>query len=302
MIIHEDMNLRVGYIINESAIPGFTETNIIREDKEGRVIAEADLQTADELNRNGRIYPSTELFPQLTCQRTRELLESGYFRGEMGHPLSNELVRQQTIDDTRTCVQFLKLWTEGSVVKGRYRGTNNAFGKAINEDLKDGCKPAFSLRALGTIQKTPRGNEVHNLKIITYDCVIYPSHPGAYTHGIVNESADISDNNTKKTHLQLVAESMNINYYDDILKPSDQDKFTKFTDQDVISYIKSESANFKYIKENFDFIYDDITLDKNSNHVILHTNEGATLVINLEKHIQNEIMDYCSVQSNLRKL
>ena len=302
MLIHEDMNLRVGYIINESAIPGFTETNIIREDKEGRIIAEANLQTADELNRNGRIYPSTELFPQLTCQRTRELLESGYFRGEMGHPLSNELVRQQTIDDTRTCVQFLKLWTEGSTVKGTYRGTNNAFGKAINEDLKDGCKPAFSLRALGTIQKTPRGNEVHNLKIITYDCVIYPSHPGAYTHGIVNESADISDNNTKKTHLQLVAESMNINYYDDILHPSDQDKLTKFTDQDVISYVKSESANFKYIKENFDFMYDDITLDKNSNHVILHTNEGATLIINLEKHIQNEIMDYCSVQSNLRKL
>ena len=302
MLIHEDMNLRVGYIINESAIPGFTETNIIREDKEGRIIAEANLQTADELNRNGRIYPSTELFPQLTCQRTRELLESGYFRGEMGHPLSNELVRQQTIDDTRTCVQFLKLWTEGSTVKGTYRGTNNAFGKAINEDLKDGCKPAFSLRALGTIQKTPRGNEVHNLKIITYDCVIYPSHPGAYTHGIVNESADISNNNTKKTHLQLVAESMNINYYDDILHPSDQDKLTKFTDQDVISYVKSESANFKYIKENFDFMYDDITLDKNSNHVILHTNEGATLVINLEKHIQNEIMDYCSVQSNLRKL
>jgi len=287
-------DMKVGYIVNESFIPGFTETNIIREDKEGRLIAEANLQTADELNRNGRIYPADELFPQLVCPRTRELLEAGYFRGEMGHPLSTELVRQQTIDDTRTCVQFLKLWTEGKTVKGLYRGTNNAFGKAINEDLKDGCKPAFSLRALGTIVKDPRGNIVRNLRIITYDCVIYPSHPGAYTHGIINESANIEE---KKSHLQSVAESANIDYYSDIL--NNNDKIVGFNHSDVVSYIKSESANFKYIKENFDFIYDTITIDESCNRVILDTKEGDKIYVNLEKYIQNEIMNYCDLQDQI---
>ena len=81
----------IGYIICESAIAGFTDTNILKDDN-GRVIAEGILQTANEKNRNGRFYPSEELFPQLTCPRTLELLEAGYLRAELGHPLSNELV------------------------------------------------------------------------------------------------------------------------------------------------------------------------------------------------------------------
>ena len=294
MIRTDYSDMKIGYILNESFIPGFSETNIIREDKEGRLVAEANLQTADELNRNGRIYPEEELFPQLVCPRTRELLEAGYFRGEMGHPLSTELVRQQTIDDTKTCVQFLKLWTEGKVVKGLYRGTNNAFGKAINEDLKDGCKPAFSLRALGTIFKVPRGNMVKNLRIITYDCVIYPSHPGAYTHGVINESAT----EEKKTHLQSVVESVGMDYYNDILN---EGTVIPFTHKDVTNFIMDESSNFKYIKENFDFIYDSIRLNEDGKQVILNTKEGSTLVVNLEKHIQNEIMNYCDLQSKIMK-
>ena len=96
----------IGYMICESAIPGFTDTNIVKEEN-GRVIAEGILQTANEKNRNGRFYDSKELFPQLVAPRTLELLEAGYLRAELGHPLSNELVRQQTIDDSRTCAQFL---------------------------------------------------------------------------------------------------------------------------------------------------------------------------------------------------
>lgn len=157
----------IGYIINESNIALFTDTNIIKEDN-GRVIAEGILQTANEKNRNGRFYDSKELFPQLTAPRTLELLEAGYLRAELGHPLSNELVRQQTIDDSRTCAQFLKLWTDGDNVWGRFRGTNNAFGEAFNKDLLDGCKPAWSLRALGTLVNTPRGAEVRKLKLITW--------------------------------------------------------------------------------------------------------------------------------------
>ena len=287
----------IGYIIIESAIPGYTENNIIREDKEGRIIAEAELQTADEKNRNGRIYPYEELIPQITCPRTLELLEAGYFRGEMGHPISSDLVRQQTIDDTRTCVQFLKLWNEGNKIRGRYRGTNNAFGKAINEDLKDGCKPAFSLRALGTINKTARGNEVRNLKIITYDCVIYPSHPSAYTKGIINESAtDTSE--VKKSKLQLTAEAAGIDYYSDILTES---RIIPVNHMDVArSIVNHESSNFKYIKENFDFAYDSINVSEDSRTVSLKTKDGNTIVVNLEKYVSNAIMNYCDLQKDIR--
>lgn len=261
----------LGYIICESAIAGMTETNIIKEEN-GHVIAEGILQTANEKNRNGRYYDSAELFPQLTAARTLELLEAGYLRAELGHPLSNELVRQQTIDDSRTCAMFLKLWTEGNNVWGRFRGTNNTFGNVFDKDLRDGCKPAWSLRALGSLVNTNRGAEVKNLKLITWDQVIYPSHPSAYTQRLVTESA------TADFDLNRASEA----------------KVIPVTNPSVIKYIQSESANFKYIKENFDFMYDNIEINEDASNVTLTCKNGDILVINLEKYIGNEIRNYAS--------
>lgn len=265
---------KIGYIINESAITGFDNTNIVKEDN-GKVIAEGILQTADEKNRNGRFYPKEELFPQLRAPRTLELLEAGYLRAELGHPLSTQLARQQTIDDSRTCAQFLKLWTEGNNVWARYRGTNNEFGKAFDADLRDGCKPAWSLRGLGTLVETARGAEVRNLTVITWDQVIYPSHPGAYTQRIVSESAEL------------------LKGADD-LGGTDEARLIPYNTQDVVDYIKDESANLKYVKECFDFAYDNILVNEDANQVSLTCKNGDVLVINLEKYITQEIQNAAS--------
>lgn len=262
----------IGYIMCESAITGFDHTNLIKEEN-GRVIAEAILQTANETNRNGRWYSDNELFPQLRAPRTLELLEAGYLRGELGHPLSQELVRQQTIDDSRTCVQYLKLWTEGSNIWARYRGTNNAFGDALNKDLLDGCKPAFSLRALGTVVKTERGNEVRNLRIITWDQVIFPSHPGAYTQRLLADLPDYGKENDIQNESAIVP----------------------ITNSDVEDYIRHESTNLKYLEEMFDFAYNDIFYDKKKGTVSLtNKNDGNRIIVNLESYIHNEIMNYAS--------
>lgn len=282
------------YIINESAIVGFETTNIISETKNGRLIGEGILQTADEVNRNRRIYPHEELFPQLKAPRTLELLEAGYLRAELGHPLSNELVRQQTIDDTKTCAQFLKLWVDGMNIWGTFRGTNNAYGEAFDKDLRDGCKPAWSLRALGTIVETARGAEVHNLKLITWDQVIYPSHPGAYTHRVITENANIE--NEKKTNLQKLFESTDT--YSDIL--TEDSKIIPITTQSAIDYIKAESKNLKLVRESLDFMYNDIQLNEDASKVILTTVEGDKMAISLERYISNEIMDFCSDQMKIK--
>lgn len=269
---------KIGYIINESNITGFETTNVISQNKDGRVLAEGILQTANEVNRNKRYYSSEELFPQLTAPRTLELLEAGYLRAELGHPLSSDLVRQQTIDDSRTCAIFLKLWTEGNNIWARFRGTNNAFGQAFNADLLDGCKPAWSLRALGTIENTSHGAEVKHVKLITWDQVIYPSHPAAYTQRLVSESAVYSKESSFEPQSRIIP----------------------ITNKDVISYIKSESANLKYVKENFDFAYDSISVDEDCKHVTLATNEGDIIVLNLETAVRNEIMDYCDKLQSIK--
>lgn len=269
--------INIGYIICESAIPGFTETNIVKEEN-GKVIGEGILQTANEKNRNGRFYSSEELFPQLTAPRTLELLEAGYLRAELGHPLSDELVRQQTIDDSRTCAQFLKLWTDGDNVWARFRGTNNAFGESFDKDLRDGCKPAWSLRALGTLVQTARGAEVKKLRLITWDQVIYPSHPHAYTQRLVTESADY----TKENDVYC-----------------ENGKIIPITNKSVIDYIKSESANLKFLENSIDFMYKTVKINADRSTVTLTSQSGDVYVVNLEQYINDEIRNYASELKNL---
>jgi hypothetical protein len=270
----------IGYIINEG-FEGVKETKIVTENAEafnGKTVAEGILQTANEKNRNGRWYDSSELFPQLECPRTIELLNAGYMRAELGHPMSKgggaaDLARQSTIDDKLTCSRFLKFWVVGDQVWGRFVGTNNEYGRAFDLDLKEGCMPAWSLRALGTVEQTRRGAEVKNLKLITYDQVIYPSHPGAYTQRIVSESAGLIDESVDTTKAVLFP----------------------IENQDIISYIQHESANIKFINEYFDFAYSDIKVSNNGTKVILtESATGNTIVVPMEKHIHNEFMTYAS--------
>lgn len=272
-------NENIGYVVIETAttVSDIQPARIIKEDrKSNRVIAQGTLQEANEKNRNGRFYDSRDLFPQLTAPRTLELLNTGNLRAENGHPLSKELVRQQTIDPEKTVAIFLKLWTEGNFIKATFRGTNDARGEEFNQDLLDGFSPSWSLRALGTIQNTGRGAEVKGIKVITWDRVIYPSHPRAYTDGIVTESAGI---NTEGSNIWL--------------PDNDPGRLIPITNQSVINYIKSESANFKAIKESYDLLYDDIELINRGTQVKLTDRAGGIFVVNLENYIHDEIMNDC---------
>lgn len=273
-------NENIGYVVIETAttISDIQPAKIIREDKRSkRVIAQGTLQEANEKNRNGRYYDSRDLFPQLTAPRTVELLRTGNLRAEQGHPLSKELVRQQTIDPDKTVAIFLKLWTEGNFIKATFRGTNDARGEEFNQDLLDGFSPSWSLRALGTIQNTNRGAEVKGVKVITWDRVIYPSHPRAYTDGIVSESGILLPENANNI----------------VVSENDIGRLIPITNQSVLSYIKSESANFKTIKESYDLLYDDIELINRGTQVKLTDRAGGIFVVNLESYIHDEIMNEC---------
>ena len=272
------INSSIGYIICESDISPKV-TNISNAKINGKLVAEGILQTADERNRNGRYYAEEELFPQLTAPRTLELLRAGYLRAEMGHPLSKDLQRQ-------SCARFLKLWTVGKDIWATFTATNNVNGEAFNADLAEGCLPAWSLRALGTIDKTRRGMEVRNLRLITWDQVIYPSHPGAYTQRIISESTvmnestsiDISEKN------DMVGEAMII----------------PITDNNIISFIQSESSNLKFVRECFDFAYDSISVNENGTKVLLTTKAGETIAINMESYVHNELMHYADEYAKFR--
>ena len=278
-------NTDIGYIICESE--GIPSATIETKNLNGKAVATCILQTANEKNRNGRFYSSEELFPQLTAPRTLELLQKGYLRAEDGHPMDKDLQRQSTIWNPNTCARFLNLWTEGDNIMARAVGTNNELGKAFDADLKEGCLPAWSLRALGSITQTRRGAEVRNLRVITWDCVIFPSHPGAYTQTVaVGESTNIMPVNDRPT---LVKPNKDIVTESTMIVPLCND--------DVIKFIQNESSNLKFVRECFDFVYDSITINENGTKVLLTTNLGDTLAINIENYVHKELMNYGNVET-----
>lgn len=274
-----ELNSCIGDIIIETATANADIYPIkIVNEKDNRVEGEGVLQEANAKNRNGRFYDSRDLFPELTSPRTLELLNTGNFKAENGHPLSKELTRQQTIDPNNTVAVFTKLWTDGDLVMGRFVGDENDKGEYFDRELRKGRKPSWSLRALGRLVNTKRGVEVKNIKIITYDRVIYPSHDKAYTIGLVNENARMVSCNE---HCKLY------------LDGNDKGIIIPITNKSVINYIQSESANFKAIKESFDLLYDNIELINNGSKVQLTDRAGSIYIVNLENYIHDEIMSAC---------
>lgn len=265
----------IGYVIIETATTSedIMPAKIIEKRGDGRVLAEGCLQEANMKNRNGRFYDSRDLFPELVAPRQLELLRTGNMRGENGHPLSKDLVRQQTIDPNNCSVIFTKFWTDGDLVMGNFFGTYNALGEEFNKELVYGLSPSFSMRALGTIKNTNRGAEVKGVKLITYDRVIYPSHNKAYTHGVVSEGSNL------------------------LLEENDKGTLIPITNQSVIDYIKEESCNIKQIRESFDLLYDDIKLINNKSQVQLTDRAGGVFIVNLENYIHNEIIGACIGES-----
>ena len=147
-----DKNKIIGSVILEGATTA-EDSVIIGANKSGnRLRATGTLQDMDVKNRNERIYSKADLSPEINGPRMTELINAGQFYGECGHPLTEDLVRQQTIDPKLKCVLFEKVWIEGNLIKANFLGANNTYGADFDADLRDGRKQAFSLRALGYIE------------------------------------------------------------------------------------------------------------------------------------------------------
>ena len=276
MNIKNDYRDIVGSIILEGAHTS-EDTVIVDGMKSKRVIAEATLQDMDVENRNHRIYAKKDLEPEINGPRMKELLDNGYFLSEYGHPLSNDIVRQQTIDPKLTCARFHKIWTEGNLVKGQYSGTLNNYGETVDQDLRAGYKPAFSLRALGAIENIGGKAYVKGIKVITYDMVIFPSHRVAYTSTIVNESAGINMNDKDIEEINDIGRIIHL---------------SKSDAQDVLNRLQRESAGLDSILNTFEGLSDRVDYITENNKIRLSTKYGETIYLNLENHIENMIMDY----------
>lgn len=284
----------VGMIINESV----TESDsVVISQEGGRVYATGILQDLEIENRNGRIYETREMDPELNGERLQELIKAGYLCGHAGHPSSNELSIQSVIDPKQICVRFSKVWRDGKDIHGNFCGTNNELGAMFNQDLIDGYKPAFSLRALGSVDRSKDGKcHVRNIRIITWDHVIFPSHKRAYTSHlidakdkdkIIKENAIVGLDGKPLSDNELHRKSM-------ITESAAQDGIlTPIMNQKVCDFIKEESANVKFIVDTFETLYESAIIVDQGKRVALTTTDGKKVIVNLEQYVQDAIMDWC---------
>ena len=272
----------IGSIILEGAA---TVEDVIVADRgnNDRVLAEGTLQDMDVENRNHRIYAKKDLEPEIHGARLRELIEAKQLKGECSHPLSDSIVRQQTVDPKLTCVNYLKVWTEGNLVKAQFKGTNNDYGECFDKDLREGCKPAFSLRALGSIDNVNGKAYVRGIKIITWDHVIFPSHKVAYTTKVLSESAvDLAPNTSFSEQTKMIEE---LNDVGRIIRLTGADA------QDILNRLQRESASIDAIVNTFEGLADNVAVTE-SGKLRMNTRFGETIYLNLDEHIDNLIMNY----------
>ena len=272
------MSNTIGYILTESSCE--SESNIIG-DRGDRIYAEGILQDLGAVNRNHRIYLREDIEPDLMGERIqKELIPTGNFVGEVGHPLDKSLARQQTVLIDRAGVLFTKVWIDGNIVKGHFCGEYNNYGDYFNRKLAAGYKPSFSLRALGSIEQKDGKSYVKNIRVISYDWVILPSHRKAYTQKLIDPSTAAEEAKTEA----LAPEG----FYDDITVCTEQT--IPILSSQKLDFIKTESVNIHSLLENFDLSYNTAQLINEGTAVALTDTYGSTFVVNVEDYVRRQYM------------
>lgn len=279
------MKKPVVFVINEAA-EKVVSCETVNINRNGFVTAEGVLQVGEKENRNRRFYSTEDLHSEIYSDRIRELVTTGNFKGEAGHPLDLNLSRQQKVDGTLEQVWFTKLWMEGPLVKAQFRGTNNELGRSFNEDLKDGQLPSFSLRSIGSIKNSGGRNQVTNLRIICYDRVYFPSYPDAYTDHIVTESAFMDDlklTNMNEDMQRKIVEAGNSLMVESAVSPIINDEVRKV--------IMKESYNLNAMCEAFDQEFTNII--RKGNTLQLVDENYNVIVVPIEDYVGAKIDKFC---------
>ena len=127
----------IGSIILEAAPdidPKENTTIVTTTGMNNHIVAETVLIDCDVINRNKRAYATADMKKEVEGSRLKELIETGNFKGEDGHPISADMIRQQSIDPKLVSVKYIKLWMEDNLVKAHYHGTNTQYGEALNKE------------------------------------------------------------------------------------------------------------------------------------------------------------------------
>lgn len=136
------------------------------------------LQTANQKNQNGRIYPMPILMRE--AERYKQFITERRALGELDHPES-PVVNLKNVSHN-----LIEMWFNGENLMGNIEVLSTPSGNILKELLKNNIKLGISSRGLGSIKELDDDTvEVQDdFSLICFDVVSNPSTDGAF----INES------------------------------------------------------------------------------------------------------------------
>lgn len=160
---------------------------------------------AEQLNRNGRIYPKQIL--QREAERyNRDYVKTNRAFGELGHPENPQ------INLDRVSHLITKLYPDGNNFIGKAKILDTPNGKIVKSLLDGGASLGVSTRGVGSLKPFNGYQQVQDdFKLATAaDIVADPSAPSAFVKGIMENYDFFIDNTTGEWHKQYVERSRKI--------------------------------------------------------------------------------------------
>lgn len=120
-------------------------------------------------NRNGRIYPKTEITEAVNSATQRIKADGGIF-GELDHPPTLQ------INSDRISHVITEMWMSGNDAYAKSRILNTPTGRIAKELFNSGVRIGVSSRGAGSVTES---GEVSSFQFQTFDIVTTPSAPNA---------------------------------------------------------------------------------------------------------------------------
>ena len=132
------------------------------------------LQTANQKNQNGRIYPMPILMRE--AERYKQFITERRALGELDHPES-PVVNLKNVSHN-----LVEMWFNGENLMGNIEVLSTPSGNILKELLKNNIKLGISSRGLGSIKEIDEDTvEVQDdFSLICFDVVYNPSTDGAF--------------------------------------------------------------------------------------------------------------------------
>jgi len=165
-------------------IAEYTEDNLevlteARKDGSKKYSIEGVFMSAEQKNRNGRLYPR-EVMESAVHKYVSEQVQKGRAVGELNHP------EGPTVNLDKVSHKIESLDWSGNNVVGKATVLETPMGKIVQGLLEGGVQLGVSTRGMGSLQRTNDAMVVKNDFLLNaVDIVQDPSAPSAFVNGVM---------------------------------------------------------------------------------------------------------------------